>query len=190
MRESGRLRKGTSSTAAQQVELRRAACAAMICIALLSCSDSTLTEPRGPGPQPVSPQPIPTSPAAPVTPVTPPVPAAPFDPAFPTLARAGEVYLAEEGLYASIRNLASRFVLYGDGTFALQFADSRDFFEYLGRYTRADSVVTFDWDAWSTAGAWGATATLRGDSLVVRYNVIMRLTDFIDGTYVRSPGTQ
>jgi hypothetical protein len=49
-----------------------------------------------------------------------------------------------------------------------------------------DSRIIFSWDGWSTAGPWGAQASLRGDSLKVTYNLIMSMSDFVDGTYVRS----
>ena len=84
----------------------------------------------------------------------------------------------------------ARYVFYADGTFGLQFSSARaGFFEYRGRYTRTDARITFDWDGWSIAGPWGATGTLSGDTLRVEYNTIMQATDFVDGMYVRVPGT-
>jgi hypothetical protein len=80
---------------------------------------------------------------------------------------------------------ASRFILYDQGAFVLQYATLGE--EYRGRYTETDSVIRFEWDAWSAAGPWGATGTLDGDSLTVRYNLIMQLTDFEDAVYVRVP---
>ena len=84
---------------------------------------------------------------------------------------------------------ASRFVLYDNGTFELQLAEpgSGRIFAYTGRYSEGSSVVTFDWDGWSSAGPWGATATLDGKSLAVQYNVIMQLTDFDNAVYVLVP---
>jgi hypothetical protein len=38
---------------------------------------------------------------------------------------------------------------------------------------------------WSSAGPWGAAGTLGGNSLTVRYNLIMQMTDFEDAIYVR-----
>ena len=84
--------------------------------------------------------------------------------------------------------LASRYVLYDDGTFALQFSTAtQPFFEYRGRYSEADGLITFEWEGWSRAGPWGATALRNGDSLAVRYNDIMMLTDFENATYIRTP---
>ncbi len=75
----------------------------------------------------------------------------------------------------------SSFVLYGDGTFVLQFPS----FEYRGRYAAVDGMNTLTWEGSSVAGPWGAVATIQGDSLTVRYNLIMRLTDFEDAVYLR-----
>jgi hypothetical protein len=53
----------------------------------------------------------------------------------------------------------------------------------------ADGVITFDWEGWSAAGPWGATGSIRGDSLTVEYNLIMQLTDFEDAVYALVPST-
>ena len=78
----------------------------------------------------------------------------------------------------------SRYVLREDSTFELQYeTQTWGDFAYTGRYSLSGSIITFDWDGWSTAGPWGATGTLLGDSLVVEYNIIMQLSDFEDGVY-------
>lgn len=105
-----------------------------------------------------------------------------------------KVYVGTDGMYDFFNSthgkLTSSYVLHEDGAFALQFSSLRyGDFEYLGRYTRTDTLITFSWEGWSIAGEWGATGILRGDSLSVRYNLIMSLTDFIDGVYVRTPDT-
>jgi len=83
--------------------------------------------------------------------------------------------------------LTSRYALYGDSTFALEFVSPRfGPFAYSGRYKRTGSRITFSWNAWSAAGPWGAEATLTGDSLKVSYNSVMMMSDFVDGTYVRA----
>lgn len=117
-----------------------------------------------------------------------PLPAAapPIVPTFPAPTGAATIYVEQGSIYSTY-SLRSRFVLDANGTFALQFATDGPPFQYLGRYTRTDSLVTFDWDGWSVAGPWGATGILRGDELIVKYNVIMMLSDFEDGTYVRAP---
>ena len=79
----------------------------------------------------------------------------------------------------------SRFVLYDNSAFVLQVGGAAGSSNgYRGRYTDANGVVTFEWEGWSAAGPWGATGTLTGDALTVRYNVIMQLTDFEDAVYV------
>lgn len=139
----------------------------------VACGDSTRPLPTGDGVQ-----------MLPLPPIPP----------FPAVTRAATIYLGPDSLYSANRaagfELHSRYVLYDDDTFALQTIGIQGFGEFTGRYARADSIVTFDWDGWSTAGPWGATGTFRGDSLVVKYNPVMQMTDFIDGTYVRPPGTQ
>jgi hypothetical protein len=79
---------------------------------------------------------------------------------------------------------SSRYVLYDNGAFALQYP-SLGTAEYRGGYTVADSVLKFEWEGWSTAGPWEATGTMRGDTLTVRYNLIMTLIDFDDAVYLR-----
>ena len=128
----------------------------------------------------------------PSLPPTEPAPPAPA-PAFPPLSRPGVVYLGNDAIYDALvsfhqSKVASRYVLYDDSTFALQFSTLRfGFFEYTGRFTRADSRITFDWVGSSTAGPWGAIGTMRGDSLSVAYSLDMQMADFIDGVYVRVP---
>jgi hypothetical protein len=133
--------------------------------------------------QPATNQPATNQPAT-NQPTTPPVALA-----WPPLTRQATVYRASDALYR-IGGLSagSRFALYDDGTFALQFHGVQTTpMEYRGRYTRTESVVEFDWDGWSIAGPWGATGTLRGDTLNAKYNIIMILSDFVDGEYVRVP---
>jgi hypothetical protein len=77
----------------------------------------------------------------------------------------------------------SRFVLYDNGAFVLQYVGRG---EYRGRYAEDKGVITFEWDGWSVAGPWGATGALSDDSLSVRYNLIMQLSDFEDGVYLRA----
>ena len=84
---------------------------------------------------------------------------------------------------------SSRYVLYGDGTFSLQYVrPDWGFFEYPGKYSRASSMLTFDFDASNLAGPWLADGIVSGDSLIVKYNIVMQLADFEDGVYVRTSG--
>jgi hypothetical protein len=80
---------------------------------------------------------------------------------------------------------SSRYVLANDTAFSLQYLTTERFFEYRGRYSRAAATLTFHFN--DSAGAWEATGTLRGDSLIVRYNLLMLLADFEDGVYVAPP---
>jgi hypothetical protein len=77
----------------------------------------------------------------------------------------------------------SRFVLYDDGTFALQFL--RFAGESRGTYQDSEGSVTFHWEGSNSAGPWEATGSNTGDRLTVRYNPLMVLTDFEDAVYVR-----
>jgi hypothetical protein len=122
-------------------------------------------------------------------PVAPPAPA----PEFPPLSRSGTIYKGDDDLYARYFGyhesvLVSRYVFYDDSTFGLQFSSQRfGYFEYTGRYGRADSLITFAFDGSSIAGPWDAIGKLRGDSLSVAYNELMQHSDFLDGVYVRAP---
>jgi hypothetical protein len=77
---------------------------------------------------------------------------------------------------------ASRYVFFDNGRFVLQYTSLGR--EYAGWYAAApDGGLQLTWEGWSVAGAWGATGTLTTDTLTVRYNVIMQLTDFDDAVY-------
>jgi hypothetical protein len=148
---------------------------ALLFVVSTGCGDAT--RPTRPPIQSPSPPPPPPPPAS--------------APAFPSLTRPGVIYLGDSSIYDAFisfywSKIATRYVFYEDSTFGLQFSSQRwSFFEYTGRFARRDSLITFDWGGWSTA--WGATGTLKGDSLTVSYNLIMQLTDFVDGVYVREP---
>lgn len=120
---------------------------------------------------------------------TPPSPSNPASVPFPEVSRPARVYVAVSSPYYPMHGspLASRYVLYDDGTFALQYSSANyPFFEYRGTYAEADTDIRFNWEGWSVAGPWGATASVAGDSLTVRYNLIMQLSDFEDGVYIRT----
>jgi hypothetical protein len=146
----------------------------MLGVALvMACGDrGTLVETHAPA---VSTQPL-ARPAAPV----PWVPAAPVVAAF---AGPANLYQPLFGMHGS---LFSRYMLYEDSTFSLQF-ESVAFgpFEYPGKFTRTDTLITFAFFAASTAGRWEAKGVLKGNALSVQYNLIMAMSDFIDGVYVR-----
>ncbi len=125
----------------------------------------------------------------PPTPPAPPPPAV-TAPAFPVLTRPGEIYNAPDSLYDFWSpyhggRVASRYVLYEDGFFGLQFSSPKvGLMEYHGRYVRTDSLIAF---AFLTAqGPPSATGTLRGDSLSIKYTPSI-WDDFVDGVYLHQP---
>jgi hypothetical protein len=79
----------------------------------------------------------------------------------------------------------SRFVLYDDGGFALQYGGNIP--DYRGGYKTTNGAIVFEWEGSSTAGSWGATGTLKGSVLTVQYNLIMQLSDFEDAVYALTP---
>ena len=126
---------------------------------LVGCSD-----PTGSLPAPVSP-----APASPVP-----------TPGFPPLPRPGTIYLRTNPTVL----VPERYVLFEDSSFALQIINSPNrFLEFKGRYARQGSEIELRFDEDSR---WVATAIVGGDSLVVKYNIVMRLSDFEDGVF-RSP---
>ena len=76
---------------------------------------------------------------------------------------------------------ASRYVLYENGRFSLQYASLSG--EYAGTYLRENGVIAF---AFADDSRWGAVGTIRGDSIEVRYGEIMEHSDFEDAVYRRS----
>jgi hypothetical protein len=113
-------------------------------------------------------------------------PAAPIaTPGFPPVVKPARVFAFDHQLTYAVMDYTkgSRFVLYDDGTFALQYTRG---FEYLGTYTTVNGVVTFAWQGTSTAGPWAANGSLQGDALSVTYNLIMSLSDFEDAVYQKT----
>ncbi len=133
----------------------------------VSCSDATL--PTAPGPLPAAAvAPSPTPPAA-----------------GPTDSSGARVFGYLSSPYPSVQpyTTGSRYVLYRDGAFVLEYPHV----QYRGTYTEAAGRITFEWEGWSIAGAWGATGVLTDDALSVLYNIIMMLSDFEDALYKRVP---
>ena len=125
-------------------------------------------------------------PTAPTTTARP--PAADVPRRFPAISRPGRIYVGVDSPSYPHQGspLESRYVLYDDGTFALQYSSANfPFVELRGTYQEADALITFEWESSNIAGPWGATGTLDGDSLSVRYNLVMQWTDFEDGVYIR-----
>jgi hypothetical protein len=80
----------------------------------------------------------------------------------------------------------SRFVLYDNGAFVLQYLSLGDT-GFRGRYTRANDVLTFQFEASNVNAPWEATGFLKDSSLTVQYNGIMQLNDFENAVYVLMP---
>jgi hypothetical protein len=112
-----------------------------------------------------------------------PLPPAPPPPNFPALSGLSRTFTFDRELTYRLSDYTkqSRFVLYDNGAFALQYGSLG--IEYRGGYTESNGVITFQWEGWSTAGPWGATGTLKDGSLTVQYNLIMMLSDFEDAVY-------
>ena len=133
----------------------------------------------------------PNPPRAPEPPPSIPITPPPKPSEWPALDRPATVFHEVGAIYASVESYHyhqgtpySRFVLYEDGDFALQFISPRvGFFAYPGWYTRRDSVVSFRFV--NTVTTWIAVGRVRGDSLLLRYNDYMLHSDFVDGSYVR-----
>jgi hypothetical protein len=127
------------------------------------------------------PSPDPQSPAQPTT-VT----------GFPALTKPGTIYGEQGQLYAffspSQGRLVSRYVIYDDGSFELDFmSETRGFFSYAGTYTASGTGLALNFSDSDSAGPWTAMGSLSGDQMGVKYNGVMIGADFNDGTYVRVP---
>lgn len=137
-------------------------------------------------PQPIAPSAASTASTSTANaPFTPPQNASEFVPRFPNLSRPARVYVginSPDTVYHG-SPLASRYVLYDDGTFGLQYSSANHpFFEYTGTYREVNGVITFDFGpSWD-----GATAVLNRNSLRVQYNIRMQMSDFEDGIYTAS----
>ena len=77
----------------------------------------------------------------------------------------------------------SQYLLYGDGTFSLTYHTNPTAW-YNGTYARKDSEIVFTFD--NRTAPWSAVGTLRGDSLLVRYNESMAGSSFESGAYLLS----
>ena len=104
---------------------------------------------------------------------------------FPPLSGPSRTFIFERELSYPVTGYTrnSRFVLYDNGAFVLQYPSLGEV-GYRGGYKHANGVIKFEWEGWSVAGPWGASGTLKGDSLTVQYNEIMHHTDFEDATYL------
>lgn len=145
-------------------------CAAVVTLPLFAACGSSL---------PTSP-----TPTGAIQPSVAPAPIAQPVSVFPPLSGPSRTFVFERALSYTVRDYtkSSRLVLYDNGAFVLQYP-ILGAVGYRGGYTEVNGVITFEWEGWSSAGPWGATGALQGDSLTMQYNLIMQMTDFEDGVY-------
>lgn len=145
---------------------------------LSGCSESTAVAPKS---------------TAVFQPTPPALPSAAFPnpPAFPGVSRPAQVYVEGDSIYAfayayHASRLQSRYVLYDDGSFSLQFSSLKfGFFQYPGTYLRSGSGILFLFRDSNVGGSWAADAKFSGTSMQVNYNAIMVGADFNNGLYVQ-----
>jgi hypothetical protein len=103
--------------------------------------------------------------------------------AVPPLIGPASTYLFAERLSYPIRDytIASKYVLYDDGAFSLQYQSIAA--PYVGTYRQDNGSIAL---RFASDSRWSATATINGDSLEVRYNTDMELSDFENAVYQRS----
>lgn len=149
------------------------------CVTVAACASDAVTG-----------QPIAAPPTKPDTPTPPTKPdtAAPVQPLLPLFK--GDI-LVYERVTASSSAAGSRYVVFPDGSFSVEYlrtdATNRPtWFPYRGYTVRADSLIQFGFNGTNTAAGWTAKATVRGDSLIVEYNDVMEAAGFEDGAYVLS----
>jgi hypothetical protein len=149
--------------------LRRSAIVVLFVLGT-ACGSSGPTSPTGTGQAPAVP--LPTPPPA---------------TAFPPLSGPSRTFVFDRELSYRVSEYTktSRFVLYDNGAFVLQYPSLGEG-GYRGGYTDANGVMTFEWEGWSLAGPWSASGSLRGDALTVQYNQVMQFTDFEDAVYVQT----
>jgi len=125
--------------------------------------------------RPAAPSPVPTPPPAAIVP--------PPTRGLPPATGPATTYVFERELSYAIRvyTAASKYVLYENGRFSLQYASLSG--EYAGTYVQENGVIAF---SFAGDSRWGAIGTLRGDSLEVRYTEIMEHSDFENAVYRRS----
>ena len=171
--------------------MRRWIVAPILVAALSGCGDMTQADltvaPTAPAPLSRPPVVPPAQPPV-VPPAQPPVPTT-LGPDFPPVSEGAVAFdQADEDLYRPYFHihegrLRSRFELREDGTFVLRYSSPCfGLFSYEGRRVPAATGIGL---AFVADGRWFAEATVDGDELHVRFNVVMSHSDFMDGTYVR-----
>ena len=111
-------------------------------VLVASCGNPLDPAVRTPAPSP-APEPVNSSPA--------------YTPTWPVISQPARVYEREPepGSPYHGSKVYSRYVLYDDHRFALQYSSANyPFFEYRGTYTESSGRIDFSWEGWSTAGPW------------------------------------
>ena len=126
--------------------VRRGAVVVLLVVSA-ACGSSEPTAPTGTGQAPA----LPSAPPPPTT-------------TFPPLSGPSRTFIFEHELSYRVSDYTrrSRFVVYDNGAFVLQYVGLG---EYRGGYTDANGIVTFEWEGWSTAGPWGARRASRARGL-------------------------
>jgi hypothetical protein len=127
-----------------------------------------------------SPSPLPT--ASPVQPTAPQPP-----PGVPTLSGPATTYHFSDAILYPVQpyTITSRYVLHDNGAFELVYPSSpAGGGTYTGTYAREGDRISFRFVSVSQDA--GATGTLRGDLLEVRYTINMHMSDFEDAVYRRA----
>jgi hypothetical protein len=127
-----------------------------------------------------APQPTEPGTPLPVQPLAPPPPGIPASPA-PAVDTVGIIGVFER-VTPSVFPGTQRYVFRSDTTFTLYYSHISQLEGYGGRFSRTGDGFELVFQHWSEGHA---SASLHGDSLVVRYNLFMLMTDFEDGLYIR-----
>ena len=128
----------------------------------------------------------PTAPTAVTATLSTPAPAPPPTSSFPPVQGPSRTFNFDRPLSYPVSSYtsSSRIILYENGGFVLEYPSMS--LSYRGRYIEAGGVLNFDWEGWSSAGTWGATGTITGETMQVEYNLIMSLSDFENAVYTLS----
>ena len=89
------------------------------------------------------------------------------------------------GTYVQVNATTPRIILSATGTFAYRHELSAGVYEIEGTFFRIDSAIGLLFNVGSTGGGWNASATVRGDTLVVTFGPVAQQVGFVDGTFVR-----
>ena len=114
--------------------------------------------------------------------------ALPPEKSFPSLYGPSRTFLFDREVSSPVSDFTwnSRFVLYDNGAFVLQYPSSGPGDGRLrGEYQNANGVITFlfEFQGRRVGSPWDATGTLDGDSLTVYYTESMHHNDFEDAVY-------